>query len=116
MISLIRKKEFHLTIIAITGIDQAIEHFEAALYAAAHSNIGIAYRRKGMLDKSIGYFQAALRLKPDSADNHYNLGNAYYMKGQLDNSITEYNTALALRPDDTAIRNRLSDVSALRGH
>ena len=67
--------------------------------AAAFTNRGLAYKRKGQWDRAIADYSEALRLQPDDAQVFNNRGNAYYYKGQLDRAIKDYDDAIRLEPD-----------------
>ena len=64
-----------------------------------HNNLGILYKRKGLLDKAIEEYQQALRLKPDYAEAYNNLGIAYREKGMFKEAETAYREALRLKSD-----------------
>ncbi len=67
--------------------------------AVAFTNRGLAYKRKGQLDRAIADYSEAIRLKPDDAQVFNNRGNAYYYDGQLDLAIKDYDDAIRLKPD-----------------
>ena len=75
--------------------------------ANALSNLGLAYRDKG-LDKAIEHYKEALRIrrelveidvsfKPKLANVLSNLANAYYSEGLLDEAIERYKESLKIR-------------------
>jgi serine/threonine protein kinase/Flp pilus assembly protein TadD len=51
------------------------------------------------LDEAIGFYRAALALRPQSPGVHLNLGNALRDKGQLDGAILAYREAIRLKAD-----------------
>lgn len=64
-----------------------------------HNNLGILYKRKGLLDKAIEEYKQALRLKPDYTEAYNNLGIAYREKGMFKEAETAYREALMLKSD-----------------
>src|SRR5262249_17284494 len=49
-------------------------------------------------EEAIGYYRAALALRPDTPAVHVSLGLALYRQGQLDEAIQHYTQAIALDP------------------
>ncbi len=64
-----------------------------------HNNLGILYKKKGLLDKAIEEYKQAIRLKPDYAETHNNLGIAYREKGKFKEAEMAYREALRLKSD-----------------
>ena len=59
-------------------------------------------------DRAIPYFEAAVRLKPGSADAHFNLGLALsQIPGRATDAVPQYEAALRLRPDYRAAQQNL---------
>src|SRR5437016_5951869 len=54
---------------------------------------GIAYARKGELDKAIADFTDAIHLEPDYAAAFNSRGTIYYYKGDYDKAIADYSAA-----------------------
>lgn len=84
--------------------DQALKDLETLIslnsgFSAPHNNLGILYKRKGLLDMAIREYQEAIRLKPDYAEAHHNLGIAYREKGLFKEAERAYLEAVRLRPD-----------------
>jgi tetratricopeptide (TPR) repeat protein len=60
-----------------------------------HYNLGIAYYRKGLVDKAEQQFKEAIRLKPDFSEAYNFLGRIYlYYRGQTDAAIQWFQKAL----------------------
>jgi tetratricopeptide (TPR) repeat protein len=59
------------------------------------------------LDEAIGYYRAAVALRPGNASAHYNLGLALKDKGDVAGAIAEYQKASALDPKDAMAHNNL---------
>ncbi len=76
---------------------------------------GIAHAQKGLIDKAILKFHAALALNAASPAAHYNLGLAYDVKGWTDQAIEQYNTVLMLQPDNGSAHNNLGIAYAKKG-
>jgi len=51
------------------------------------------------VENAIGYYRAAMAIRPESAGIHLNLANALKEKGDLDAAIAEYREAIRLKPD-----------------
>jgi tetratricopeptide (TPR) repeat protein len=64
--------------------------------ALAHSSLGDAFRRRGLLDKAIYEYKIALRLDPNYAEDHDALGVCYYKKGMLNEAIEKFKRAIQL--------------------
>lgn len=73
-------------------------------------NLGVAYRRKGLIDEAIKQYRTAIDLKPDSADIHNNLGVAYAEKRWVDRAVEEYLIALRLNPGLADAYNNLGEA------
>jgi serine/threonine-protein kinase len=58
--------------------------------------LGNALSEAKRADEAVGYYRAALGVRPDSAAAHHNLGNALHDKKELDAAILEYRVAIAL--------------------
>jgi Tfp pilus assembly protein PilF len=57
-----------------------------------------ALNARNRWDEAIGYFRAALAVRPKSSAVYNNLGTALRAKGDLDGAIAHYQKALALNP------------------
>jgi len=80
-------------------------------YAQAHTNLGVALRRKGDLDGAIAKYREAIRLEPDDAEAHSNLGIALYDKGDGQAALEEFRRASELDPKNAAIRENYERLS-----
>ncbi len=65
----------------------------------AYNNLGQAYSKYGLIEKSIQAYKRSIELRPDHAGTHYNLGNSYLAAGKYDLAISEYNRAIKLDKD-----------------
>jgi tetratricopeptide (TPR) repeat protein len=94
-------------------IDEAITHYQAAsalsldprASAPALNNMGEAYYMKGMTDKAVEEFKAAIAMRPDYGNAHNNLANAYAQIGRLDEAVEEYELAIKSGPEDGNARS-----------
>jgi len=67
--------------------------------ALLHNNLGVTLMRAQRVAEALPEFEAAVRLKPDSADYHDNLGLALAATpDRLPDAIAEYRTALRIDP------------------
>jgi tetratricopeptide (TPR) repeat protein len=64
-------------------------------------------RSKQGLEEAIGYYRAAVALRPGSAPVHINLGVALKAKGDVAGAIAEYKRAIALDPKDALAHSNL---------
>ena len=95
--------ELGLESLKANDIDKAIEHLEqATTYSpsdfAGLNYLGIAYARKGLYNRAVGAFLAALNLKPNVASIHFNIGLAYQADGFLPEARGEFEKALEIDP------------------
>ena len=68
---------------------------------------GIAYARKGEVDKAIADYDAAIGLRPDYVAAYHGRATAYRDKDMTEKAIADYNTAIRIAPDDAfAYENR----------
>jgi len=67
-------------------------------------NLGEAYRMLEQWPLAVAAYQAAISLKPDSADIFSNLGEAYSRMGQNDLAVDAYSRASELQPGDAELR------------
>jgi tetratricopeptide (TPR) repeat protein len=67
------------------------------------------------LDQAIGYYRAAMALRPQSPGVHFNLGRALQGKGQVDEAIAEYREAIRLKKDDADAHNYLGAALKEKG-
>ena len=81
----------------------------------AHNNLGTVLESEGQIDKAIGHYEEALRLKPDHAEAHNNLGNTLHKKGRTDAAIHEYRDAIRLKPDYAIAYGNLGTTLGARG-
>lgn len=62
---------------------------------AIDMTLGLAYQKRGDLDKAEEYLRMAVRKKPDYAEAHNNLGNLLSLQGKSKEAIREYEKAVA---------------------
>jgi superkiller protein 3 len=67
------------------------------------------------LDEAIGYYRAALALRPESPGVHLNLSNALRVKGRLDEAIACLEEALRLKPDYAEAHDNLGNLLRAQG-
>jgi tetratricopeptide (TPR) repeat protein len=93
-------------LLSLGRTDEAIDHLSLAvslqpnLYTTArtHNSLGIAYRKRGLINKAIEEFSICLTLDPYNANAHNNLGRAYTESGLWDKGIEHLQIALSLKP------------------
>src|SRR5262249_27274665 len=78
--------------------------------------LGNALRERNRTDpSSLGYFRAALAIRPDSVAAHNNLGVGLYNMRQLDEAARELRTAIALDPNYAKPHNNLAVILGEKG-
>ncbi|HZU37563.1 MAG TPA: protein kinase [Gemmataceae bacterium] len=63
-----------------------------------NSQLAFALHQAKRYDEAIGYYRAALALRPATSLQHDNLGNALRATGRVDEAIAEYETAIEFDP------------------
>jgi len=63
----------------------------------AQSRLGNALVKKGRAPEAVPYYEKAISLQSDDAEEHHTLADALRHSGRLDEAIAEFRTALALR-------------------
>lgn len=76
--------------------------------AGAHSNLGVVFYHKGLIEEAIAAFERALELDPLMEVAQRNLQVAYFHTGYYERLLEELNARLAEDPDDRAARRRLA--------
>ncbi len=87
----------------------------ASLTILAHNNLGLALAQEGKIDEAIEHYSAALKIRPDLFNAHLGLGDAMAAEGKLDNAVTHYAAVLKVRPDFAEIHVRLGVALAKQG-
>ena len=75
--------------------------------AAAHNNLGIALRDRGLLAAAAVAFAEVVRLRPSFFEGHNNLGLVLTDLGRREESLTHLLAALRLKADSAGIHNNL---------
>jgi tetratricopeptide (TPR) repeat protein len=82
--------------------------------AVAHSNLGTALLRRGLVAEAEGHFTEAVRINPHFAEARSNLGVALGRQGRIDEAILEWQRALELQPDYPDARRNLDRAEAMK--
>jgi len=64
-----------------------------------HVNLGVAYKRLGLLPEAISSYQRAVEIDRADADVHYNLAIALREHGEFHKAEEEYKTTIGITPD-----------------
>jgi serine/threonine-protein kinase len=72
--------------------------------------LGFALDKAKKPGEAVGYWRAALALRPESAVVHNNLGSARYAQRRLDEAIGHFRKAIALDPDFAYAHNNLGSA------
>ncbi|MGC9503379.1 tetratricopeptide repeat protein [Baaleninema sp.] len=89
---------------------------ELAPNANSYTNLGIAYRKLGDLEKSIESYRQSLKIDPDSSWTHFSLGNVLSQSGQNIQALESYKKALILYPSRIEIHERCGVVELRLGN
>lgn len=81
----------------------------------AYNNLGALLFDAGKTQEAIGYYEQALRVKPDHAEASYNLGNAYWQQGKRHKAMECYAKALQSSPKNAAAHYNLANALADAG-
>jgi tetratricopeptide (TPR) repeat protein len=80
-------------------------------YVAEHNLGDYLIQVRGRVSEAIPHLQAALAMKPGSAEAHTDLGSAYAaLPGRLGDAIGEYRAALSIAPDSAIPHNDLGNA------
>src|ERR1700730_17605619 len=71
---------------------------KGAELASAFSNRGVAYKRKGDLDRAIADYDEAIKINPKNGIAFINRGLGYLKKGDLDRTIADLSDIIRLYP------------------
>ena len=66
-------------------------------------------------DEAVGFYRAAVALRPDSPGLRLNLGNALDSQGKLDEAAAEYHEAIRLKPDYAEAHYNLGNTLQRQG-
>ena len=66
----------------------------------AHSNLGMMYAEKGLLDKALFEFKETVRIYPEHSAAHNSLGNIYLFQKKYVLANEKYRDALKFAPED----------------
>ncbi len=84
--------------------DASARHDQAIALApddpTAYCHRGVAFARKGKLDRAIADYDRAIALKSDFADAYVCRGIAYADRGDLERAISDFGQAVSIQPDD----------------
>lgn len=83
---------------AIALAQRALQNPGYARPALAHTNIGLAYLKKGNASRAGEHFRSALEYDPSLPEVHHNLGLSYERAGERVKAILSFRDAIRLRP------------------
>lgn len=83
---------------AIALAQQALRHQAYNKPALAHTNIGLAYLKKGNLLPAEEHLRTALEYEPSLPEAHHNLGLVYVQQGKPAQAILSFREAIRVRP------------------
>jgi tetratricopeptide (TPR) repeat protein len=84
--------------------------------ARGRNNLGLAYMSRGMTDKAIVQFRAALERDPGYEEAHINLGNIYMAKGLKDEAMGHYFKASKINPYNAVAYYNLGVLNVDKGN
>ena len=88
--------------LSIQHCTRAIESgkFSGDPLSRLHFNRGVELAVKGLYDRAITDFDAAIGINPGFGDAYYGRGNAWGNKGNADRAIADFDAAIRLNPRD----------------
>jgi len=89
---------------------------ETMKQAQVYDDTAIRLVERGDLNAGIGYFRAAVDLRPDFSEFHRNLAKALFQTRKLEEAGKEYETAIRLNPRDWQAHCGLGEVMAEQNH
>jgi tetratricopeptide (TPR) repeat protein len=100
--------------------DKAIQACRAALSfnpgnLETQSILGVAFRRKGLIDQAIEKYGAILEVRPRQPKVLYNLGIAYAKKADLGAAQSAYRKAIEFKPNFAEAHNNLGETYLRQG-
>ena len=82
----------------------------------AQLNLGEALAAQGKIEKAVGHYKTALKIKPDLAGAHLNMGVYFRKEGKLDDAINHFSKVLHGKSDDAAVAQcELADTLEKKG-
>jgi tetratricopeptide (TPR) repeat protein len=114
----IAHEKFATALMGQNQLDEAIKHYHIALgldyyYDDAHTNLGIAYYRKGLIDQAIEEERLSIKLYPNNPETHFNLAQQLADKQMWAEAIQEYEIAVKLAPNFADAHNGLGFAYAM---
>lgn len=101
---------------AIAFAQQALQDPQYGKQALAHTNIGLAYFKKGAFLKAEAHFRSALDYQSSLAEAHHNLGLVYARSGKRAPAILSFREAIRFQPAYTEAYASLGQLLAQDGH
>ena len=80
-----------------------------------HHDRGVAWDKRGQLDRAVAEYREALRLRPDSVDSHFNLGVIMARQDHFDRAVYHYQEVLRIEPRDVQAHYNLARALASHG-
>ena len=83
--------------------------------AEARNLLGVAYENKGLRQRALEFFKAAVHIDKDNAQYLNNYGFLLYKNGNMEEAIKQLKRAAKYSPDDARIWNNLALAQCQRG-
>jgi protein O-mannosyl-transferase len=111
-----RQLRYGLTLARQGDIQQAIVHFQKAVFlspdsAVAHNNLALAHSQLNQPQQAKVHFQKAVQLDPNLAAAHFNLAAILAAEHDVAGAKDHYAAALRLNPRDTEAEERLRQLA-----
>lgn len=103
------------TVLAVEVLRKGQQRYPADFWINQELANGLAEMQPPQLDEAIGFYHAALALRPQHPLVHNNLGGALAKKSQVDEAIACYRKAIEIDPQYAVAHRNLGIVLGIKG-
>lgn len=91
----------------ISGKERFFTHQIVNYYSAGYNNLGLAFNKKKLYNKSIQFFERALAIDPALSQAYNNLGVVYWERSDYKKAADYFRKAFRYAPLDTGVKRNL---------